>query len=165
MSLVKLIPSDEGIDKLNDYLISCRLPTKEDFHSTVYYSEENPLFKTDDLERNVRELLPITLDASTYYTKIFGEGVLVLGYKDPLVDQLNRMLVEEADIQKTHDYSGIHNLNKEGILRKHSNRTQKNQYSVFNSHIALKKGIYIFNANALPDFPICFNDIDWDEER
>ena len=69
MSLVKLIPSDESIDNLNDYLISCRLPTKENFHSTVYYSEENPLFKTDDIERSVRELLPIALDTSTYCTK------------------------------------------------------------------------------------------------
>ena len=56
----------------------------DEFHTTVYYAEEIPLFKRKDTQKEITEILPVSINPSTYRYSMFGKknDTLVLMYKD-----------------------------------------------------------------------------------
>lgn len=174
MSLVKLIPSQESAEALNSYLQQSNLPVRRGFHTTVFYTEETPVFKTLDLEEEIGHLLPISLDPNTYSLQIFGKGELVLRYDNEIIVKISTLLAEEALRQCVLGYSGIRTL-EEGVpdslspqhlavLRRHNARRRTSHIYPFNPHITLARNFHgELSALIIPRFPIVMNQINWRE--
>ena len=79
MTIVTLKLAVQSSAALSDHVRSLGLTPKDEFHTTVFYSEEHPLYERSDLAELLEESLPFTVNPSTYAFDCFGGPVLTYG--------------------------------------------------------------------------------------
>ena len=80
MTIITLRLAAKSSAALSDYVRSLGLTPKDDFHTTVFYSEEHPLYPRRDVTDLLNDVLPLVIGPRTYALDCFGGGVPVLTY-------------------------------------------------------------------------------------
>lgn len=162
MTLIKLVLSNESSELLQVYLAQQKIPGKKAFHSTLIYTEESPIFQTEELTREIESLLPITLDQTTYSLALFGKSELVLAYRDNVVSNINQLLVLAALRQSIGAYQYGSRDERIKVLERHQ-RIRTSPVYDFNPHITLANFFQGGPKSILtPEFPIILAKLDWE---
>lgn len=96
-TIIKLKLDSESRDKISKYLennsrsIHC---PKDSFHSTIWYTWENPFFQRRKIEKSIEDKLPLTIKPP-YLFEVLGKNELTLKYKN---DELLKL---KKDLQKS----------------------------------------------------------------
>jgi len=120
---------------------------KNEFHSTVYYAEEFPIFESEGIVRKIREMLPVQLNPETFCFDVF-EDYLVLTYSSEAVEEIKDVLVEEAVRQMITVWPNVEN----GDLAVLQASLPRRKTEIFNSppHISLAYNFH--SSETLPPF-------------
>lgn len=133
---------------------------RADFHSTLRYSEEFPLFPSQHIAKHICNYFPIRISPKTYYFDIFGKDCLVLRYENETIRELHHYLKKEVGLQ---DPEKLNEIERE-ILKEYSRQKQPEIYPDFNPHITLTRAVFQGNLNELPSFKeeLVFNSFHWE---
>jgi hypothetical protein len=141
------------------------LPFNEDFHSTLYYSTNNPIFERREMINEIESKLPLTIDPVSYFFDSFGRSDhLVLRYENSDVIYLRNKIIEESLKQSIgREYPGLNK--KEDALRqvyRKQSRYMDDKLFNFRPHITLSRNIFR-PIEDLPLFlePITFETYSW----
>jgi hypothetical protein len=111
MTIIKLLLDDSSSREIRNYLRDRNLPIKDEYHTTLLYSEEFPVFKRRAFLQSLDGILPITLNPSSYEFAMFGKNDLVLRYNAEAVVELQdkahaeavRQMITEWPNLRTHE--------------------------------------------------------------
>ena len=132
---------------------------KRDFHSTIHYSVENPVFQRDEISQKIRSRIPITISPENYSLDVFKDRELVLRYKSQVVRDLNDMLINEGVRQMVVEYPSLGEEERD-ILREYSLQIRSIVYDNFNPHLSLARN---FNRDRLEDLTVFDEEIVFDD--
>lgn len=172
-TIIKLCADSRSLRRLNKYLASNRLPTREEAHSNVFYSNETPVFQ-NRTRVNISDYLPI---AVSHLRPAVFDRIPVLLYDDPAVRDLNHRLVldavrqmiifpdqgeDELEILRQHRVTETEFVNPGG-LRVSNQRSGLVGYTEFNPHVTISQVHYSFHSESLPYFheEIVFDTFSW----
>jgi len=133
--IVSLVPDEESQDALRIHVQLAGGIPKDNFHTTVFYAEESPIYMSPEIRGNVRGMLPITLNPATYSVDTFGD-IVVLRYEDKTVREINAFLIGEAVRQKVVEWPDLTGKRMQELALTNRVRTSKVHYT-FNPHISL----------------------------
>jgi len=100
--LIRLHLDRESEAKLRAFMVENKdiiKKPKKRLHSTIHYSNENPISKNSRIVEAIKSRLPIRIyprSPEGYLFEIFGKGHLSLRYKSPKVIELKREIIHEA---------------------------------------------------------------------
>lgn len=154
-SIIELILERESQKVVMDYCnrnerLILDPKSKGRFHSTVYFSENYPLFPDPKLLLDLKDKLPIKLNPQTYFFDVF-ERCLVLRYDDEKVREINEMLKEDIERQRENVWP---NLNSCGIrtVNQFNKEEEICKYFNFNPHLTFSKNFKEEELKKLPPF-------------
>lgn len=159
---IKLRLNEESYRQLIRYLAQNKKiiqNPKTNFHSTLRYSEEVPLFSNPHIVKHIFGYFPIKISPETYYFDIFGNGCLVLGYENETVRDLHQYLEKKVQLQVPEKLNEM----ERKILGEYSRQNQYKIYSDSRPHITLTEGFW-GNLDELPSFKheLVFNSFRWE---
>lgn len=154
-SIIELILDRESQEVITTYCernerMIPNIKPKGSFYSTVYYSENYPLFQNLQLLQNLNEILPIELRNQTYFLDVF-ESCLVLRYENEKVRKINEMLKENIGRQMERVWPNLNQQEME-ILKQFSLTDEAQKYPYFNPHITFSKNFGEGKLKKLPPF-------------
>ena len=163
---VRLNPNNESKKKIREFIDSNREVIKyprENFHSTLFYSVETPIFKRKSILQKIESNLPIRIPKTKNSFDVFGESDLVLRYDSPKVMKLNEGIMNEALRQVINEYPGRLSEEEVKILEIYTKQRRGIVYSKFNSHMAIATNFYRKDLEKLTDFngTIIFDSFSW----
>jgi hypothetical protein len=159
MTIIKLLLEDSSNQEIRNYLLDRNLPIKNEYHTTLLYSEEFPVFKRRACLQSLDRILPITLDPSSYEFAMFGQRDLVLRYNAETVVALQDKAHAEAVRQMICEWPNL-NARERQILCAAPRMRESTVYPL-HLHITFVKN-FIGDMN-LPPFtaPLRFVAIEW----
>ena len=148
---IELLTSKLSSQEIVTFLIKNRItPYRDNFHSTIYYSESNPLFQREEFLSKFMFTLPITIFSQTYFFDFFSVGdCLVLRYENERVRGIKRII--DKEISRQFRESGSLNSDERRLLKIYQSQRQVTTYSLFNPHIMLSRYPKV-NLEGLPNF-------------
>ncbi|MDP3918678.1 MAG: hypothetical protein Q8Q35_02115 [Nanoarchaeota archaeon] len=160
MTIITLKVDGRSEEILRRYIEENGFEGKNEFHSTLIYTEEVPIFRRGRLEIELKGRLPLELDSSTYSFDIFGSGNLVLKYENEEIESMRRLLRLEAIRQSMVEWPDLEE-DEFDILRSHVLFRRSKVYDMV-PHITLAKSCD-GNLEDLPDFTasLTFSDFNW----
>lgn len=175
---IRLNLSDESEAKLREFIEENReliSKPKKRLHSTVHYSNENPVFHRPEILETIKSSLPIKISPISlegYHFDIFGKTYLVLRYKSFEVIRLKGEIINEALRQMICEWPcdeqhGDLNNEERGILRKSLAERDGRVYFDINPHITLSRYFNESGLEKLTNFgeEIVFNTFSWTQEK
>ena len=161
MTLIKLLVDSQGTDSLNEFLSENSLNSREEFHSTLIYAKETPMFIRPEFTNQIKTYLPLVINPETYKLDVFG-GNLVLRYGSNLVRETQLTIIKQSFkhlIRAYDDLSG----EEWDILGECLKQKRKSPiFSDFNPHITLAKQFHGESSNiGIPKIPLTFNRVYW----
>ncbi|MEK6891406.1 MAG: hypothetical protein AABX03_04700 [Nanoarchaeota archaeon] len=161
MALVTLILDEESRNSLNDFLVDNSLKPKGEFHSTLVYTEETPIFIRQHLIDPLRTYLPIKLSSGTYQFDVFDSS-LVLRYEHLSVRKMQLSVISESVRHSIHAYDDLSEEELD-ILRASVKEKRVSQiFYDFNPHITLAKSFQGDHRNIQPPrMQLTFDRIYW----
>jgi hypothetical protein len=128
----------ESTAAVREFVRSLGLLPKDEFHTTVFYNEEWPLYSRSDVTGLIENVLPLVVEPSTYALELFGGGVPALTYTSPRQVCLREELLAFA---VRHLISGPKDDAEQAILEGMKFRRDFAESPLFdlNPHITLSK--------------------------
>ncbi len=163
--MVKLVLSEASGSALGAYAEAMGFSRKSEYHSTIFYSRESPLFKNPVLEEGLRRSLPILVDSTVCSAQIFGEGDLVLAHNDRRIIALREYLIQEAVRQCVHGYFEEEPDPKRlGIIAAHLSKRDNTLPYPLQPHVTIVKS---FKGNVsqiqIPQIDLVYDQYEWEE--
>ena len=157
MTIITLKCDERSSERLRLYLQDNGISGKDEFHTTLFYNEEFPLFDRSD----IREILEFEISRielrPPYLWDVFDPFCLVLKYHNSTITNLKRDLIERVKEQGEP-------INEEEwrILERHSKSRKNPVFNPYNLHMTVAKN-YTGDIEDLPDFrePITFSELNW----
>ena len=141
VTVVKLTASSESNEALKKYVndnAQLIQGPKDEFHTTVLYTEEVPVFPREEVRRIEGEGLPLEVNPITYRFDVFGEGNLVLRYEDEGVTAIRSAVISEAIRQIICEWCDLRDEERK-ILERSMPRRKSTVYWDFSPHISIGK--------------------------
>lgn len=161
MALIKLLLEKASQHYMNNYLVENAFSPKEEFHTTLVYAEETPLFIRDNSIDMIKSVLPIRLHPPNYQLDIFDNN-LVLKYQDTIVERVHSTIMGEALKHSIHGYEDLSEEELDILSESLKQKRQAPIYANLNSHITLAKKFQgDFSKIPLPKMQLMFDRVSW----
>tara|TARA_Y100000310_G_scaffold163852_1_gene163695 strand:+ start:7645 stop:8160 length:516 start_codon:yes stop_codon:yes gene_type:complete len=165
-NLIRLNPDERSVINLRRFLKENKeiiSYPKENFHSTLSYTVETPIFQREGILQKIESRLPITLSPESYFFDIFGKDDLVLRFKSSKVLEIKSEIMQEAIRYTMLDLPNELSCRKIKILRKFLEQRANRIYFDFNPHITLAHSFDRSDLEKLTGFneEIVFDSFDW----
>lgn len=163
---IRLNPNNESKKKIREVIDSNREVIKyprENFHSTFFYSVENPIFQREYIKELFKSTLPIRIPKTKNSFNVFGESNLVLRYNSPKVMKLDEGIMNEALRQVISEYPGGLSEEEVKILETYTKQRRGMVYSKFKPHITIATNFDRKDLEKLTGFndSIVFDSFSW----
>jgi len=93
-TVIKLIPNLRSKIDLKKYLKEKGINGKSNLHSTIFYTQENPIYLRKEIHQEILDILPITI-IPPYKFDIFGNN-LILRYSSDEAQNLRKFLFDRC---------------------------------------------------------------------